>query len=405
MKTNKYYVLFFLFGILYLAITSFTLQEGNSNHPNKKLIKFSHKYHLSDDVGAECGDCHSKVSESTALSDSLLPTMDDCATCHDVEDDEQCSTCHYEDVYESLIQSKTDLYFNHKFHIADQKQECTTCHQGLGKVNYSFESKELLPTMDKCYTCHNNESQASNACENCHISTVALIPSNHKEVDFFKNHKFIATDDNQNCVMCHDNSFCETCHVSTNRIVEKNTEKDFYTPYSPHNFISNAKQQQLSRVHDMNYVYTHGIDAKGKTKECLTCHQEETFCVTCHNSEGGDFALGGVIPLSHKVPNFTTIGVGTGGGEHAVLAQRDIESCAACHDTQGGDPTCITCHTDPDGIKGTNPKTHETGFMHDVEGEWHSSQGAVCFNCHTDANAHPDGVPGLGFCGYCHNSK
>ena len=62
-------------------------------------------------------------------------------------------------------------------------------------------------------------------------------------------------------------------------------------------------------------------------------------------------------------PDFTTIGVGTGGGEHATLARRDIERCISCHDVQGADPTCITCHLDSDGIKGTNPKTHPAGFM------------------------------------------
>ena len=44
--------------------------------------------------------------------------------------------------------------------------------------------------MEECFTCHNNTTIASNACEQCHISTVNLIPENHKAVGFFKNHKF-----------------------------------------------------------------------------------------------------------------------------------------------------------------------------------------------------------------------
>jgi hypothetical protein len=43
--------------------------------------------------------------------------------------------------------------------------------------------------------------------------------------------------------------------------------------------------------------------------------------------------------------------------------------------------------------------------MHDVEGDWHSDAGAVCYTCHTDPNAHAGGKPGIGFCGYCHGSK
>ena len=60
------------------------------------------------------------------------------------------------------------------------------------------------------------------------------------------------------------------------------------------------------------------------------------------------------------------------------------------------------CHMDNDGIKGTNPKTHMSGFMNNEEGDWHGDFGAVCYNCHTDAGALSQ-IKGQGFCGYCHN--
>ena len=66
------------------------------------------------------------------------------------------------------------------------------------------------------------------------------------------------------------------------------------------------------------------------------------------------------------------IGVGSGGGDHATLAKRDTERCMACHDVNGADPTCITCHFDADGIKGTNPKTHPASFMRNDHGDWHN---------------------------------
>jgi len=111
------------------------------------------------------------------------------------------------------------------------------------------------------------------------------------------------------------------------------------------------------------------------------------------------------MPKTHLAANFKTIGVNTGGGLHADLARKDIESCEACHSGSGADPVCIRCHFDNDGVKGTNPKTHESGFMHDDHGIWHNTMGAVCFRCHTDANARPNGTPGTGFCGYCHGRK
>jgi hypothetical protein len=250
--------------------------------------------------------------------------------------------------------------------------------------------------MALCFDCHNNTSVAANACEQCHISTVNLVPENHMQVGFFKNHKF--ADENE-CQMCHETeTFCEDCHAATIEMTESNLSNDFYTPYSPHSYVDNEKQQIITRVHDLNFRFTHGIDAKGKTDNCQTCHQTETFCAECHAAEDGDFAMGGIVPLSHVLPNFVT-GLNPG-SDHAILAKRDIERCASCHDTQGADPNCIMCHIDPDGIKGTNPKTHKNEFMNSINGNWHDDGGAVCYNCHTATTS-----AGVGFCGYCHGAK
>jgi len=201
--------------------------------------------------------------------------------------------------------------------------------------------------------------------------------------------------------MCHQEQTCQDCHTATNVITENNTVSQFFQPYSPSKIKNGVKQQQISRVHELNFRLTHGIEARGKTAECESCHQVQTFCANCHGSNNEDFALGGIVPTSHLKPNFKTLGVGSGGGLHATLARRDIETCAACHDVQGADPTCITCHLDSDGIKGTNPKTHPPNFMKDVRGDWHDDAGSVCYNCH---NGSPSQLPSQGgFCGYCHN--
>ena len=79
-----------------------------------------------------------------------------------------------------------------------------------------------------------------------------------------------------------------------------------------------------------------------------------------------------------------------------------MESCASCHDAEGADPTCVTCHMDADGVKGTDARTHAKGFRAGEQGSWHSDPGANCFTCHSDANARVGGIKGQGFCGYCH---
>src|SRR3989339_685663 len=328
-------------GILLLSAFNVGNQPGNDEE-NSGIIKFSHSLHA--DL-LDCGTCHSSVAESTSLKDRLLPNHENCSSCHEVDDDKECNTCHY------------DLIV------------------------------------------------ASNACESCHISTTRLLPQTHKSVSFMQTHKFDARAFDANCIMCHNDNTnsCIECHEATNIITEANTPEDFYQPYVPNQFSDGTNKQQITKVHELNYRFTHGIDAKGKTSECQSCHEVETFCASCHQSEDSDFALGGIVPSSHLKSGFFTIGAGTGGGEHAILAKRDIENCVSCHDVQGADPTCITCHLDSDGIKGTNPKTHATGFMRDIQGDWHDSQGSICFNCHTSNS--PSSSAGIGFCGYCHGAN
>jgi hypothetical protein len=152
-------------------------------------------------------------------------------------------------------------------------------------------------------------------------------------------------------------------------------------------------------VHSLNYRYTHGLEAKSHQADCYTCHSAREFCAECHTA-GGLIDPNGVKPAWHLGAGFTTIGVGSGGGRHAEFARRDIESCVSCHDVRGGDPVCVQCHADADGIKGTDPKTHDREF--NDHGAWHSDPGSPCYNCHTDYNAHPGGTRGRGFCGYCH---
>jgi hypothetical protein len=330
----------YLYLVLILTLSSiltFTAFKSNSKlgecKKNDSIIKFSHLVHKD---ATDCASCHSGVKNSQSLSDRLLPTKEDCKTCHDVEDPDNCSLCHFDNINEQLKQKKSSLLFNHKFHL-EKKSECESCHQGITEVAYSFQSKQKNPPMAECYSCHGETKTASNNCESCHQSTVNLKPSNHKSVDFISNHKFMADESNADCIMCHDNNSCDDCHISTIGITESNQLKDFYTPFTPSNF-TDSKTQKITRVHDINFRFTHGLELRSKEKECLSCHQNETFCVECHNAER-------VIPLTHTQPGFVTIGKGSGGGQHALLARRDLERCISCHDLAGQDPSCIRCHS------------------------------------------------------------
>ncbi len=404
MKIKHIYIGFSLCCVTFLLLTAFmarpVLKPGQNDGPAQK-IKFAHKIHK--DL-VECTNCHSNISASSSLSEKLFPKHEDCASCHDVTDEKNCNFCHFGEIREKLQITNPKLTFSHSNHIA-QKIECKNCHSGIEDSEYLADGVHFRPKMATCYTCHNEGGIAANACETCHNSLATLKPQNHLVNNFLRFHKFQAVAPSANCVMCHTSSSCEDCHSATTMMTENNTKFNFPTPYSTSMSTYGTAQQKLTRVHDLGFRFSHAIEARNKSKECTTCHETSTFCAECHSSKHEDYAFGGVVPESHTKPTFKTLGVGSGGGDHATMARRDIESCASCHDAQGNDPACVMCHVDSDGIKGTNPKTHKTGFMRSENGDWHSNSGSICFNCHTDFNAKPDGISGDKFCGYCHGKK
>lgn len=386
-----------------VVVSSFVVssRETPSTIDRSALIKFSHQFHITT-VGVGCVDCHDGASTSKVSSDNILSKKPNCQSCHEEELSSNCTYCHTSEDpsdYLPLTTAKRDIVFSHAYHLSEQKLDCESCHKGLDKVDYA--SAKNLPPMESCNSCH-NASTASNQCETCHTNLAALRPVAHNQTDFLREHKRFARIDDRSCAACHSLDACQDCHNQAGLATSSASGRDMVSPLSPRLFaIDRGEGMALSKVHDLNFRFTHGISARNNSANCVTCHSTKDFCSTCHMA-GGQVNQMRFKPESHQQAGFKTIGVGSGGGLHAQLARRDIESCSSCHDTQGADPSCITCHTDGDGIKGTDPKTHQRGFMASVNGEWHSDPGSNCFMCHSDANARVGGIRGVGFCGYCH---
>lgn len=306
-------------------------------------IKFSHKFHVETEAG-DCVLCHENAPGSKFSSDNLLPAKAACAACHDVEDETLCAQCHEdEQSYAPFMAREREVLFSHDTHIA-QGMECATCHRGIADDNL----KTSMPDMTTCNTCH-NDRQLTNTCESCHLDFASLLPDDHKVAEFKRNHRFSSRigELQASCQTCHKETFCQDCH--TDGGLKSFGKSDRSTDPRPKLSTTDRPDRLLLQsVHELNYRFTHGIDARSKAMDCSSCHETQSFCVQCHEA-GGNVTQGVFRPSYHDQPGFTTIGRGSGGGLHAVEARRDMESCISCHDVEGRDPTCFTCHTE-DGI-------------------------------------------------------
>jgi hypothetical protein len=296
-----------------------------------------------------------------------------------------------------MPKSESEIIFNHKFHLEKQKLACENCHENLTAVDFSDEHSKA--PMEACSHCHNNE-QATLECVSCHTSTLNLRPVDHS-ADYLVSHKNLARIDDETCATCHIENDCSECHEGASLFsTVSGSNNDVQTKLVP-SVAGGTRGLLITRVHNLNFRITHPLEAQGRSQECSVCHETQNFCQACHEAEGVDVAG---KPVWHGGSDWGAIAgvVGSGGGRHAELAKRDIENCASCHSTEGDDPTCVLCHADFDGVRGTNPKTHESGFGNrfSADSGFHDDKSAICYNCHNDSQ-----IAGLGFCGYCHGPK
>jgi hypothetical protein len=263
-------------------------------------IRFDHALHAENDV--ECDVCHEGAASSTSGKDVLLPAMDVCADCHDVEDESACTTCHTNEEYEGYPKRPLAVAnFSHKAHI-DQGMECGTCHpveEGSGE-----SAQPALPTMTQCRTCHETASRQTD-CANCHGPEETLKPADHGP-QFVNLHGISASFNEVSCADCHTQTDCQDCHNGNN---------------------------VRPRTHPLNYMFNHALDARSKEVECATCHMDYTFCADCHTAQR-------IMPQNHSQAGWVSFS--GGGGQHAIEGKFDMEQCMACHDTST--PVCAGCH-------------------------------------------------------------
>ena len=357
-----------------------------------QLIHFSHNYHI-DVIGAACTDCHTEAPKSDRAADRILPSKAACADCHDVKDRSDCEKCHKD--MARLVDFKNPervIDFPHRFHLEKLGMTCVDCHIGMDQTDYA--SRVNWPGMEDCLACHNN-LEAPFDCENCHPKVEVIRPDTHRG-DFILEHKEHARSESMPCAKCHEENYCEECHMGA-RLALLESPMDRAAPREHQD--RGRVTQVIQRQHELNYRFTHPLDAVGKEQQCATCHDNQAFCADCHRAMGADDRR--LKPVWHgDVGGPWTLGRVGNGGRHAEWARRDIERCMPCHDAEGSDPSCLQCHVDFDGVPNTDPRTHDRYAGRDDDWDFHNDPGAVCYLCHVDTRQ-----AGLRFCGYCHGAK
>ena len=269
-------------------------------------IIFSHKFHA-EEAGAECSDCHESAATSLSPGDNLLPEMETCYNCHD-EDETECTVCHTnpDEAGEYTRFTEYQAIFGHKTHL-DAGEDCESCHAGIEEKN-DTGAEVHIPPGTVCTDCHGGadlrEDEAM--CLSCHGENFGFKPENHT-VSWGKDHGIRWEIQENSCSHCHSMSYCQDCHQG-----------------------DNLDQQ----IHPLNYRMSHGLEGRANKENCLTCHQEFSFCNDCHVIEM-------VMPKSHSFAGWSNF---SDGGLHAREAQMDFDYCQSCHSDANSDVVCVRCH-------------------------------------------------------------
>jgi len=174
--------------------------------------------------------------------------------------------------------SSAKMTFSHELHKKTLEKEgfdCFVCHT----VNVEIEGKDeadiealikvseqtFFPGKQTCHFCHYNPTSGNIApreCSICHINPGDVQPKNHN-FNWMEKHAIFSKSDLKSCENCHSQSFCNDCHK----------RRDIPT----------------MRVHDRNFRFIHGIEARANPNSCGKSHQEQSFCQTCHIKGGYDY--------------------------------------------------------------------------------------------------------------------
>ena len=363
--------------------------------PQHLTLRFNHAFHLKKDLGLTCKNCHGAAYRSASAQDSLLPKGTACDACHSTEHDNlaavkpgddasgQCGFCHlgYKtadgNAVAALEVPRANLIFNHKAH-ADRNIGCAQCHGPVEQLELA--TRDQLPRMRGCFHCHVMPDSASrgtakSACDTCHLrgdakggptrirtlfATGTLKPPRwlhnaEHTPDFLERHKLVAADDSAFCANCHTEDYCSDCHDGRVR------------PRS---------------IHPNDYLNMHPVEARMEPQRCQSCHEQQSFCLGCHQRAGVAESSPTAAKDSARFHPAKSIWSDPPmkPGSHGFEAERNLNACVSCHTERD----CVVCHGALGVGAGFDP--HKNGFLGGCATQMRRNP-RPCFVCHEPGDA------------------
>lgn len=139
--------------------------------PIHQPLAFNHLLHT-EEVGAECSDCHLYVE--TAMR-ATIPNVAVCADCHDeAMGESETEAWLVEQIgsgtsipWRKLYRVPDHVFFSHRRHTAVAGVECADCHGDMGSRTEPPTRPLVSISMNRCMQCH-EQTGVSNDCIACH---------------------------------------------------------------------------------------------------------------------------------------------------------------------------------------------------------------------------------------------
>lgn len=358
--------------------------------------EFRHEEHTKLFPGS-CLTCHVGATDTTQ---SVWPSAVSCDACHDGDVQPKVA-------WAAPTQPRaSNLRFEHVAHITATADSvgCVACHT-TGDLKGEVHVSEAA----QCVSCHkpglDHLEVGDRECATCHValaeatllaaSDVAKfpVPASHQAPDFgLSGHGTAAGDGevaNTACATCHAQNFCLNCHVNAPEVPA----------------IQALALDDRSLVHGFNrvapashatqrFALDHRREADRDLRSCATCHDQQS-CAACH-----------VAPLPKSVRAMPTpapdraVSVAVERqtpGSHTIAfreghgseASATPRACSTCHVRQD----CLNCHR-PDPASGPGQGGggyHPADYVVRHPSSAYSRQ-VTCSDCHNTQQ----------FCASCH---